>query len=125
MTPKGQLAKAEAHLAEATAKKIDSQRKQSWVVFGIGTFILFVTVLLPVASSLAPLLGWGCKDVVLDGVKQLLCAKVEPPWGFTAGLMAGVGLYLAAAAFRQVEIGQVGARWLDKLPGFKGKGNGE
>ena len=117
MTP-DDVHEAEARVHEAAAKKIDSQRKQAWIVFGIGTFVLFVTVLLPVVGSLAPLAGWGCKEVVIAGVKQLLCAKVEAPWGFTAGLLAGIGLYLAAAAFRQVEIGQLGARWLEKLPGF-------
>ena len=60
--------------------------------------------------------------MVIAGVKEILCAKVEAPWGFTAGLLAGIGLYLAAAAFRQVEVGQVGKAWLEKLPGLGKKG---
>ena len=124
MTPEAQLQQAEAQLAEAHAKKINSQRKQAWAVFGIGTFVMVVTVLLPVLGSLAPLLGWGCKEVVIAGVKELLCARIEPPWGFKLGLASGIGLYLASAAFRQVEVGEVGKRWLDKLPSF-GKGKGD
>lgn len=112
---------SEAKLAEARARKLESQRKQSWIVFGIGTVILFLTVAMPLIGSLAPLFDWGCKEVTIAGVRQLLCAEVKSPWGFTVGLIAGIGLYLAAAAFRQVEVGEIGARWLDKLPSFKGK----
>ena len=83
MTPdEVQLQKAEAQLAETLSRKIESQRKQAWIVFGIGTFVLFVTVLLPVVGAIAPLFGWGCKEVVIAGVKELLCAKIEAPWGF-------------------------------------------
>lgn len=125
MTPgEVQLQKAEAQLAETLSRKIDSQRKQAWVVFWLGTFVMVMTVVLPVVGSVAPLVGWGCKEVVIAGVKELLCAEIKPPWGFTAGLLAGIGLYLASAAFRQVEVGEVGKRWLEKLPGMGKKRNG-
>ena len=109
---------AEVKVCEAKARKIDSQRKQAWVAFGIGTFILLATAILPVLGSLAPLFNWGCKSVTIDQNVTLVCADPKAPWGFTAGLLAGLGLYLAAAAFRQVAVGEVGKRWLEKLPGF-------
>lgn len=121
MTPE-QVQEAGARVLVAEAKQIEGQNKMAWVAFGIGTFILLVTVLGPVAISLVPVLQIGCKTVTIEAVPTLVCAEVKPPWGFTGGLIAGMMLYAMSAAFKQVKIGDVGKGLLEKLPGLKPKG---
>ncbi len=121
MTPEAVQA-AEARVLVAEAKQIEGQVKMAWVAFGIGTFILLVTVLAPVAISLVPVFQIGCKSVVVDGNQSLVCAQVKAPWGFTMGLVAGMVLYAMSAAFKQVKIGDVGKGLLEKMPVFGKKG---
>lgn len=120
MTPEAVQA-AEARVLVAEAKQIEGQVKMAWVAFGIGTFILLITVLAPVAISLVPVFQVGCKTVTVSGNQALVCADIKAPWGFTGGLIAGMMLYAMSAAFKQVKIGDVGKGLLEKLPGFGGK----
>lgn len=122
MTPEHeQVEAAEARVLEAEAKKVEGQVKMAWVAFGIGTIILIVTVGAPIAISLVPVLQIGCKTVTIEAVPTLVCATVSAPWGFTTGLVAGMLLYAMSAAFKQVQVGDVGKGLLAKLPGFGGK----
>ncbi len=107
---------SERLLDEARAKKLNSQRKQSWLVFTVGTFVLLVTVIMPVLGSLAPLLDWGCKEVVIERVPTLVCASIKAPWSFTLGMVWGIAMLLWAAAFRQEALGDVGKALMSKLP---------
>ncbi len=118
--PQKEVVQAEAKAIDAARRNVEKQGKFALITFWIGTAIMLVTLVMPVIGKLAPLFGWGCKTVTIEAVPTLVCAKVESPWSLMLGVGLGLGLYLASAAFSQVSVGGVGAKWLEKLPGLGG-----
>jgi hypothetical protein len=89
------------------------QKKFALVAGWVGIFVLLFTLLFPLAGAIAPLVGWGCAIVTVDGGDPTrVCSEIESPFGLWGGVSIAFVCMLGAAAFAQVAVGGVGVGML-------------